>query len=374
MTRRITSIAGFLLLALGARPAAPQAVPDRPSISRNADRNDWEAYFDRGLEVVRLAPAEAEAAFYWASRLAPDRAEPLYAQWVAFWMRDQDRWLRYLRDDEELLRKPEVKRADSLTYRALQRNPFVHRGLNVLLYERLPGRWRGDPLTKGWLAYATGDLAAAAGHLREGIARDSVRNRWVRLMLAGTLVTLGQIDAALAQMEQLAAELRREEATTRPAFYQSKELVYYAIGMLHLARARNAPAELAFRQALAENLAFPPAYRMLARIAWSKGDHAGALASLAQAVELDGEDPVLRLEYGQRLLESRRATEAIVQLEEATRREPWWAEPYFELGRAREENGDREHARIAYASFVERAPRRTPRLGIAQAKVAALKP
>ncbi len=293
--RRSRALAAALIVScLAPGTVWSQVEPRRPALKSIADTNDWNLYFDLGVEKLRRNPLDAAASFYWASRLAPDRAEPLYARWVAFWMRDQRRWIGYLRDEKEVLRLPEVIQADSLRYRAYLRNPFVHQGLTVLLFEQLPGRFRTDPATQGWIAYAEGDLMTAAARLGEAIASDSVRNRWVRQMRAGTLVALGQIDGALAEMQALLRQLRQEEDTVLVRSYESKDLVLYAIGLLYAGRGRTAQARDAYRQALAENLAFAPAHRSLARLATQRSDPATAVSELAQAVELEVDDPVLR--------------------------------------------------------------------------------
>jgi tetratricopeptide (TPR) repeat protein len=350
-----------------------QGEPRRPTLQSAADTSDWNSYFDLGVEQLRRHPLDAAASFYWASRLAPDRAEPLFARWVAFWMQDQDRWVGYLRDQKEVLRLPEVIRADSLRYRAQLLNPFVHQGLSILLYDQLPGRFRTDAATKGWIAYSQGDLAGAAALLGQAIASDSVKNRWARQMRAGTLVNLGQVDAALAELQALLRQLRRQDSV-QVRSYESKELVLYSIGLLHASRGRVAQAREAYGQALVENLAFAPAHRALAALATHRGEPATAVSELAQAVELDGEDPVLRYEYGSALLAAGKTVEAVTQLRRAVQTEPWWADPYYTLGKALEATGPLDQAAAAYRMFVVRAPRTAVMLSTALGRISALTP
>ncbi len=59
-----------------AATAGAQTLPPRPHLDSHADPNDWEAYFNLGVQKLKGRPTEAEAAFIWASALAPDRAEP----------------------------------------------------------------------------------------------------------------------------------------------------------------------------------------------------------------------------------------------------------------------------------------------------------
>jgi tetratricopeptide (TPR) repeat protein len=371
-TRRLAVLALLFGVFPPSARIAAQAEPPRPTLRAAADPNSWESYFDAGVEKLRREPTEAEADFYWASRLAPDRAEPLHARWVAFWMRDERRWIAYLREDRDVLRNPEVIRADSLLYRAALRNPFVHQGLTVLLYDRLPGEWRHDPATRGWIAYAGADMQSAVDYFAQAIARDSVRHKWLRETRAGALVAMGRFDEALAEMSALLRQLRREEGGVKVRSYESKEMVLYGIGLLHTARGRTAPARDAFRQALVENLAFAPAHRYLAVVARIRLATDEAIAELAQAVELDGDDPVLRYEYGDALLAGGRASDAVTQLRLATAREPWWAYPHFVLAGALEAQGAKGEAVTEYREYLNRAPRAGVRLVEARARIAAL--
>ncbi|MGK4301757.1 hypothetical protein, partial [Klebsiella pneumoniae] len=68
-------------------PAAPARPPISSQYGGPADtaaaRNSADAYMAYGLTKLGLEPDTAAAAFYWASRLDPWRAEPLYARSLA---------------------------------------------------------------------------------------------------------------------------------------------------------------------------------------------------------------------------------------------------------------------------------------------------
>ena len=136
-----------ILIALSVALATAVQAQDaeRPPLPRGADPNDWEAYYDSGLALLmHKDPGGADQAFTWASHLRPDRAVALYARWIAFWAQDVRRFGDYLSDDEKVLRDPQVIRMDSLRTAAIQRNPFVHQGLVIYLYNpavrRVPRR------------------------------------------------------------------------------------------------------------------------------------------------------------------------------------------------------------------------------------------
>jgi hypothetical protein len=158
---------GFLrrlavLIACIALPCLVRAQGDQPPRSpKGVDPNDWEAYFDWGTDQMGRDLTAADAAIVWASRLRPDPAEPLFARWISFWARDPRLYEKYLSDDEKTLADPRVVEAEALRRRALRRNPFVHEGMIVYLYQRLPGRIRDNPVTRAWFALGEGDLPRA---------------------------------------------------------------------------------------------------------------------------------------------------------------------------------------------------------------------
>jgi hypothetical protein len=92
MRKPLIRIAVVVATAVSSTLAHAQREPARPELPRGADANDWEAYFDLGERHFWYRPAQAAAAFYWASRLDPTRAEPLFARWAAFYAANQGTW------------------------------------------------------------------------------------------------------------------------------------------------------------------------------------------------------------------------------------------------------------------------------------------
>ncbi|HEV8399277.1 MAG TPA: tetratricopeptide repeat protein [Gemmatimonadales bacterium] len=350
------------------------APPERPRLARSADINDWTAYFEYGVEMLRSQPAgvgtygaqgrprqpfRADAAFYWASRLDPSRAEPLLGRWVAFWLQDIGRFEAYLNENPKVLRSPAVMRADSLYRRALERNPFVPQNLRILPYNDLPGRWIADLGMQGWLAYAGGDYPRALERFARLIARDPDKHVWTRYYRALAFMPMQQYDSAGAEMRALIATLRRMDTTgTTSAVYESKELVEYGIGLLAFVQGDNAGAQAAFERALQENLGFGPAHMELGDLATTRRDWASAAREYAAAVELAPDDPWLRSRYGAVLASAGRSAEAVDQLWRAIELEPYYADSYLTLGTALEVTGDRAGAIHALEDFLARAPRR----------------
>ena len=370
---RLAGIAA-MLLAMAAPGLDAQAVPTRPRLDAKADTNDWGAYFDHGVKALRLRTDEDYgAAFYWAARLNPERAEPLFAQWVAFHMRDYDRWLGYLMGKPEILARRDVIAADSLRLRARIRNPFVAQSLEVVLYDQLPGTFARTDLTNGWLAYGKGELRRAARLFADGIARDPSRHAFARDTRAQVLVAMRQYDSALVEMRALRAELERREETSTTLVYQSKEFVDYAIGFLEGVRGNERGAREAMQRALGENLGFHPAHLFLGDEALRASDVATAIYEYEEALAVDSTDAVLHHHYGLALMRVGRLDEAKAALRKAVTLEPFYAAPWLQLARVLDKQRDLAAARAAYRQYVATAPRsEAGRLGDARARLAEL--
>ena len=373
--RRPSILATALVTALLA-PAPPAAAQEilRPELAASADTNEWEAYYDAGVEHLRARrQVMAHDHFIWASRLDPTRAEPHYARWVAFWARDPMRYMEYLDDVKPIVEMPEVVRNDSVRALAFERNPLVYQGLQVLILDQVPNlHWRQDPVSQGWLSYARLEFPRAAEQFRRAIARDPRRNAWVRYSRALVFTAQERYDSAAAEMQLLLRELRERDERRLQEAYLSKAFVEYTIGRLALARGDAAGAEEAFGRALAEDLAYVPAHQWMGNVALARGDLEAAIREYAQAVELRPHDGAMRWLLGRTLGAAGRDEEAIAELRRATELEPRWAEPWFSLALALDREALPDDAIVAYRAFVARAPRKSPSLARATARLAAL--
>ncbi|HEX8242535.1 MAG TPA: tetratricopeptide repeat protein [Longimicrobium sp.] len=346
----------LLVAALLAGSSAAAQIPDRPALPVGADPNDWNAYFDRGVRLLGEDSRAADEMFRWASRLDPSRAEPLYGRWVAFHMLDARRFADYVNDDERVRRDRGVLAADSLYMAALVRNPFVHRGLAALAYQQLPGEWAGDAFTQAFLEYARGNLDAAARRLAQVVQR-SPRNFRARYALALSLVHLRRYDEARVELDSVLAVLRRREERNVVRVYESKEMLMYSLGLLHLVQNRHEQAREAFAQAVLEDASQWYAHRGLALALAAGGRPDEALPEYRTAIELAGDDPVLLSEYGKALAAAGQYAAAVEQLSRLVRITPEWADAWLALGNAEVRAGRNADAVEAFTAYLARAPR-----------------
>jgi Flp pilus assembly protein TadD len=348
----------LLALALLTCATAAAAQTDRPALPAGADPNDWNAYFDRGVQLMssRQDAAQADELFRWAARVDPSRAEPLYARWAAFHIRDPRRFEEYLGDNERVLRDPQVLAADSFAMTAFIRNPFVHRGLAALVYQQLPGEWRGDSFTRAYLEYARGHIDVAAQGLQARL-RDRPADFAARQALALSLVNLRRYDEARVELDSVLAALRRRDERHVARVYESKAMLLYSIGLLAMVQNRNAEAREVFAQGVLEDASQWYVHRGLAMALMAEGRTAEALAEYRTAVELAGSDPVLLDEYGRTLFVAGQFPAAVEQLAKAVQLAPDWANAWLDLGNARMRAGDNAGAVQAFDGYLARAPR-----------------
>lgn len=348
---------GCAVALTGQVGAQTSSVPDRPALPAGADPNDWQAYFDLGVQAFRKDAEVAAAAFYWASRIDPTRAEPYFARWATILQRTKHETVgAYLRGDASTTRQPAFVEADSLRDLALVRNPFVHRGLEVSYFDGLPGRFAEDRDTRAWIAYGNGDFARAIQLLTLSIDRKGKNSLWLRYDRATAAVMAGDLPLALSDLTTLVSELRAQDEKQAVTFYRSKHLLLHMIGMIHR-EMRNVPAaRTAFGEALVENAGFAYASAELGAIARAQRQPAAAADHYATAVGLAPADGVLKFQYAEVLFGLRQPAGAAAQLREAIRLEPYYAAPRHLLGRVLESQADTAGAFRCYEAFVALAP------------------
>lgn len=362
--RRSPPMHRLLLSAVAALVAlAPHAgAQSRPQLPRDADPNDWESYFTLGQRIFLNSPRQAEAAFLWASRLDPTRAEPLLARWAAFYAGDDGLWIDYLNDDPGTLRRDDVAANEELLRMAYVRNPFVHRGMEAALLSRLGARLRWSRATEAFLDYGRGEFGDAArdfGRLVERNPADDLRLRHYRAL---SFIGAGQLDSAAVEIEALLAALRLREARVVGTGYQSKALWEQALGLLYEIRGDTAASRRAYERSLEEDVTWYPARMGLYRLEVRDGNVAAGVEQLRQALEVAPDDGVLRLEHCNALLDAGRPTEALEHCRASLELHPDWADAYLRLGRAHDMVGQANSAAEMYRAYLQRAPRRQARV------------
>jgi tetratricopeptide (TPR) repeat protein len=396
--RALTAVIALVSLAAG--PAAAQkkgGVPKRPKLQFTTDTNDAAAYYRLGQQwLERDAARLAADAFYWATRLDPSAADALYGLRTARHLSDMYRFKRYMEDDRRTIESPEVKQIDSLQARALMINPFLFRKFDQLMFRSYvhhavnsssPGSdrpsaseidyelslWlqRGGPETQAWVAYSEGRFPDALRYYASA-AKSTKRKARLRTERARLFYLMGNTDSALAEFRLALDELRNKDSKELVMLYDSKALLEHSVAAIHEARGETAAAREAYGRALEEDLSFYPAHFKLANLALQTADTATGLNEMELAVQIKGDDPVLRLVYGYVLYAMKRYADAEAQLTKGIEAEPFYANSYLVLGQVYEAQNKPAAAVAQYQAYLARASQTHPRREEAMQRLAAL--
>lgn len=349
----------------------------RPRLPADADTNAAQSYYDLAEPLVRLGVSldTAEMALYWASRLDPSWAEPIYARSLIpldAIRRDANETWQHTRSTLAVrkleLTTDQIRVIDSLQRIAWDRNPFLYTDLEFR--NAFPMR-RGDPLRDGYSMFATRRFAEAETLFAIGL-KQHPGDIVARTYRARALFYLEKYDSAVVELEAARDTIRRRAIEHHEAVLFSVEMFEFAIGITRVQQDDFPAARAAFERALTENLGFYWAHVRLAGSALALQDTAAAIAELGEAVQIEGRDPVLRMYYGAVLGSAGQLPEGEAQLKEAIALDPRYAAPYYHLGLNYRLRGMRDAAIESYRQFLTRAARSDPWRGAAQSELAGL--
>ena len=353
--------------------SSARALP-RPRLASGLDTNDARAYYTLGDDLLYRGRwlDSADLAFYWAARLDPTWADPLYARAavvVRAFRRDVLR--RQWRGAVQLAPR-QRQLIDSLTRLALARDPFISTRFDPIM-GNAPGigPHEDDAVRLGLTYYHAQLFPAAIEWLGKAIALQPGAVE-LRIYRAHAFYYLQRYDSTVADLQVALDTLRRRETGQLVPIYLSKEMFEYAIGMAEVQRQDYAAGRAAFARALVENLGFYMAHARLAGVAFGQHDTATAVAELDFAVEVAPREPTLRFYDGYALLGVRRYDEADAQFATALELDPDYAAPYFERARVEEARGHRAAAARWYRAFLAHAALVAPDRAAARRRIAAL--
>jgi tetratricopeptide (TPR) repeat protein len=380
MRLRAASLAvAALLIATVSEAQKKPKEPKRPKVDAGRDTNSAGTYYYWGLAQLERNPRGAQDAFYWASRLEPSWADPLYAQRVAFHMSDLPRFWKYMTGTKYVLRSPEIKRTDSLHFRAMLRDPFFFRRHDKMLIDRLieeltgevGGFISGDPEMRAWFAYSQTRFPEAVEQYAKAIAKNP-KDYELHAERARSFFHMGRFDSTVAEMNRALEGYRKEDEKDLVVLYESKAMYEFSIANAFLHAGKLQEARDALGRALTEDLSFYIAHQRMAALSLAAGDTATAISEYELAVQLNNDDAPLRAEYGAVLVRLGKRAEAESHLLRAIEMEPWYALSYAILADAYEGLGKNAQAVEQYKTFMERASQNHALKPVAQARLAAL--
>lgn len=400
---RLLTILAFLVLGAcsgGMRDWDPFAgEPPRPVLEPGADENSAQAYFAYGERMMRDSPRRAADAFYWAARLDPGWADPLYARRMAVFMANPQVFSAYVSGDGRVRQSPGVQHADSLYRHALTMNPFLRNRFDspalrqmlvwnaerqirrenpaALVDQSMLDSWvdmslrTASPALLAWVAHSEGRYREAVTQYTRALARTP-DNPALTADLARVLFLSGQYDesrSAFARTVQLRSEAEEERLVR---LYESRALFEHAIGLIHEQLGDVAGARAAYARALQEDLSYHPAHVRLGELALAEGDTLTAVSQLALAAQIRDSDAGVRYQHGDMLRRTGQLAEARAELEQTIALEPYFAPPYLALARVLDAQGEVAEAMDAYRAFLDRASRAAPFRREAESRLAQL--
>jgi hypothetical protein len=368
-------------------PVSCQEPIRRVTLPADADTNDARAYYQYGAAVIRDHPGVAAQAFYWAHRLSPDWPDALYARSLAIILDQRDHLPEYLEGSRRVANSPDFRTSDSLLGAALALDPFLYRRFDRLLFDAYVDylsqhgaltsfavQVRSKPFLRGWVAYAQSRWSDAVQAYGEAITKARYK--------AGLLAARAQSEfmmaaypAARADLTAALEERRRmdAEAPGAVAFYDSKALLEYSVGVVQETLGDKAAAREAYARALQEDLSYHQAHVRLAALALSDGDTATAISEYDLAAQIRDKDPALRYQMGALLVAARRLDAAAPHFRAAIEAEPLYAPPYASLGGIYEKLDQPHEALALYQAFIAHASRADPLLPWVRRRVNALR-
>jgi len=379
-----------------------QDIPKRPRIDPGADTNSAQAYYAFGMRIARNDPRHAADAFYWAAQLNPTWAQPLYARRVALLLATDGPFITsYLEGDRGVHRSKRGAFIDSLELRARMLDPFVVRDLDEELLrgyilavfqmsqsgaDRMTGSaaaefsfyldsyWKTEapPYMRAVLAASERRFPEALRYYRDALSQNKQEAAEIHLARGQIFFLLGNNDSARVEMQLGLDTLRGRDARDFVYLYESKGVLEHSIGLIDERQGLLDQAREAYARALQEDLSYYPAHLHLSVLAMTDGDTTTALTEMDLAAQIRDDDPWVQTAYASLLAQLGHIDEADQHLKRVVTLAPFYAAPYYALGRVAEMAKKPADAAQDYHAFLTHAAVQDARVADARGRLATL--
>ncbi|HKE92482.1 MAG TPA: tetratricopeptide repeat protein [Gemmatimonadales bacterium] len=374
-------------------------MPKRPSLGVDADTNSAQQYYAYAVANLTKYPERAADGFFWAAQLDPTSAQPLYGRRVALLLMSADVFfIRYMNGDRAFTHTPDASRIDSLELHARMLDPLFERELEKNLVMRyLEAQYDFDnatrtgserqtfdyyveqylrtsasPYMRAVLAVSDGRMNVALRLYRDALMQGHHAGAEVHMARGEVFHILGNDDSARVEMELGLDSLRGRAAKDIVHLYESKSVFHHGIGLIWERAGLIDQARQEYMRALQEDPRYYPAHLRLGLLALAEGDTTTALSELALAEQIKEDEPVVQTTYGAVLVELGHLGDADRHLHRAAELDPFYAAPYYALGRVAELAHRPTDAVQHYRAYLARAAAQEPRAADVRRRLADL--
>lgn len=392
----------FAALASLAPTAAAQNAPKRPQLDPGADTNSAAAYYSLGMRIARNDPRHAGDAFYWAAQINPTWAQPLYARRIALILAADDPFVtNYLEGDRSVHRSKRGASIDSLELRARMLDPFLNRELDDELLRRyiiaefqmeqhgaarvdgsaasefsyyFDSYWKTEapPYMRAVLAASERRFPDALRYYRDALSQNKQEAAEIHLARGQIFYLIGNDDSARVEMQLGLDTLRGRDTRDFVYLYESKGVLEHSIGLINERQGLIDQAREAYARALQEDLSYYPAHVHLGVLAMTDGDTTTALNEMDLAAQIRDDDPWVHTAYASILTQLGHMDDADKHLRRVIALAPYYAAPYYALGRLAELAHKPAEAAQQYHAFLAHAAVQDARVADARSRLATL--
>jgi tetratricopeptide (TPR) repeat protein len=389
-------------------PGVAQNLPKRPQLDNGADTNSALAYYRFGLSVIRVQPEMAGDAFFWAAQIDPTWAQPLYARRIALLLASDDGFLSgYMEGKRGIGRSEQAVRVDSLELRARMLDPFLDRELDAELLRRyiaavfhsetgqrwalmhnteldgaatsefdhfLDSYWRGmaPPFMRAVRAASEKRFPDALSYFHQALAQKNQEAAEIRLARGRIFFLTGDDDSARVEIQLGLEMLRGRDSKDFVYAYESKSVLEHSLGLINERQGQLGRAREAYARALQEDLSYYPAHLHLSVLAMTDGDTTTALNEMDLAAQIRDDDLWVQTAYASLLAQLGHLDEADQHLKRVVTLAPFYAAPYYALGRVAEMAKKPADAAQHYHAFLAHAASQDGRVADARGRLATL--
>jgi tetratricopeptide (TPR) repeat protein len=238
----------------------------------------------------------------------------------------------------------------------------------------LDSYWKTEapPYMRAVLAASERRFPEALRYYRDALSQNKEEAAEIHLARGQIFFLLGNNDSARVEMQLGLDTLRGRDTRDFVYLYESKGVLEHSIGLIDERQGLLDQAREAYARALQEDLSYYPAHLHLSVLAMTDGDTTTALTEMDLAAQIRDDDPWVQTAYASLLAQLGHIDEADQHLKRVVTLAPFYAAPYYALGRVAEMEKKPADAVQHYHAFLAHAAVQDARVADARGRLATL--